>query len=179
MQDQTGWKNHSFTLMVFAGIVFLCSIFFVLGMLVGRAQAQKSATAAAEEAETAGLTAEPVEADAPELTFYETVDEDAEPPALDPAPPKPQPVRAENSRPANAERGPVINLQIAAMRRSADAQKLLADVKRKGFKGFILAPAAGDRNPLYRVQVGPFSDPIQAESELQKLASAGYKAIKR
>ena len=38
MEDQTSWKGHTFTLLVFTGIVVLCSIFFILGMLVGRAQ---------------------------------------------------------------------------------------------------------------------------------------------
>ena len=46
------WKNHSFTLLIFGGIVALCSIFFVLGMLVGRSQGQKIAEIAfAEEAD--------------------------------------------------------------------------------------------------------------------------------
>ena len=36
MEEQTTWKGHSFTLLVFTGIVVLCSIFFILGMLVGR-----------------------------------------------------------------------------------------------------------------------------------------------
>jgi len=46
------WKNHSFTLLIFGGIVALCSIFFVLGMLVGRSQGQKIAEMAfAEEAD--------------------------------------------------------------------------------------------------------------------------------
>ena len=45
------WKNHSFTLLIFGGIVALCSIFFVLGMLVGRNQGQKLAEIAfADEA---------------------------------------------------------------------------------------------------------------------------------
>ena len=40
MEDQASWKSHSFTLLVFTGIVVLCSIFFILGMLVGRTQGQ-------------------------------------------------------------------------------------------------------------------------------------------
>src|SRR6185436_19714248 len=46
MEDQGSWKGHSFTLIVFIGIVILCSIFFVLGMVVGRGQAQHSADSA-------------------------------------------------------------------------------------------------------------------------------------
>ena len=45
--EQTSWKGHTFTLLVFTGIVVLCSIFFILGMLVGRDQGQKIASSAA------------------------------------------------------------------------------------------------------------------------------------
>src|SRR5437899_1765104 len=41
MEEQTTWQGHTFTLFVFTGIVVLCSIFFILGMLVGRTQVQK------------------------------------------------------------------------------------------------------------------------------------------
>ena len=51
MDEQVTWKGQSFTLLVFGGIVFLCSIFFVLGMLVGRGQG-KSAAGAEKVAES-------------------------------------------------------------------------------------------------------------------------------
>jgi cell division protein FtsN len=57
MEDQASWKGHSFTLLVFGGIVVLCSVFFALGMLVGRSQGQRAGEAAAAAkaaAETAG-----------------------------------------------------------------------------------------------------------------------------
>src|SRR2546426_6231763 len=84
MEDQTSWKGHSFTLLVFTGIVVLCSIFFILGMLVGRAQGQKIAFAAAApkaEAEAPGK-----ENTTPELTFYDSVKK-PELPTLEPPPP--------------------------------------------------------------------------------------------
>jgi DedD protein len=43
MDEQVTWKGQSFTLLVFGGIVFLCSIFFVLGMLVGHGQGKSAA----------------------------------------------------------------------------------------------------------------------------------------
>ena len=49
-ETNTSWKNHSFTLLVFGGIVALCFIFFVLGMLVGRNQGQRIAEQAFAEA---------------------------------------------------------------------------------------------------------------------------------
>ncbi len=53
MEEQPSWKGHTFTLLIFGGIVVLCSIFFVLGMLVGRTQGQKLATVAAADAAAA------------------------------------------------------------------------------------------------------------------------------
>ena len=44
-EEQASWKGHGFTLVVFAGIVVLCAIFFVLGMTVGRQQGQRAAQA--------------------------------------------------------------------------------------------------------------------------------------
>src|SRR4026208_2564375 len=96
MEEQATWKGHTFTLLVFAGIVVLSSIFFVLGMLVGRTQGQKIAanTSAVETLKT-DAKPEPKE-DKPNFTFYDSVKK--EPPAVlepvpapkaDPPPPEP------------------------------------------------------------------------------------------
>jgi hypothetical protein len=37
-EDQTTWKGHTFTLLVFAGIVVLCSIFFIMGAAIVASQ---------------------------------------------------------------------------------------------------------------------------------------------
>src|SRR5207237_7827209 len=71
----------------------------------------------------------------------------------------------------------VLNYQIGAVRRSADADKLLNDVKKKGFKAFILAPSTDDANPFFRIQVGPFADMLEADEAKKKLESAGYQPI--
>jgi cell division protein FtsN len=181
MEDQPTWKGHSFTLLVFAGIVVLCSIFFVLGMLVGRSQGQKFAAVAAAEAEAKRIIPVAPNESQPELTFYESVEDSQAPePILNPPAAVPDRV-AEAPRPVKAAppAGPVINFQVGAVRGSNDAEKLLSAVKAKGFKGFILAPPPGDPNPFYRVQVGPYRDAGEAELEKQKLVSAGYQPIKK
>ena len=186
MEEQATWRGHSFTLLVFVGIVTLCSIFFVLGMLVGRSQGQKFATvAAAEAAAKAAAVRVPAEGK-PELTFYDSVEDTPPAPAPDPAPEMPDaaPEKAAPSAPEPpptpvADAGPVINFQIGALRNAADAEKLLAQAKRNGFKGFILAPPRGDKNPFYRVHVGPYSDPGKAELDRQKLVSLKYQPIKK
>ena len=179
MEEQTTWKGHSLTLLVFAGIVVLCSIFFILGMLVGRQQGQKIASIATAEAATTkpDAAAEPIE-EKPELTFFNSVEKEKPGPALEPVPdppaPREAPPKPEPSVPSNS-----INYQVGAVKKSRDADKLLGEVKKKGFKAFILAPPPRDKNPFFRVQVGPFSDATEAESARKSLEAAGYKPILR
>ncbi len=175
MEEQTTWKGHSLTLLVFAGIVVLCSIFFILGMLVGRQQGQKIASIATAEAATTKPDAKstPVE-EKPELTFFNSVEKEKAAPPLEPARELDPPA---TERPAKSAAVNAINFQIGAVKKSKDADKLLGEVKNKGFKAFILAPPPGEANPFYRVQVGPFSDTIKAESARKSLEAAGYKPI--
>jgi len=187
MEEQATWKSHTFTFLVFSGIVVLCSIFFILGMLVGRGQGQKIATAQAAS-EVVKAEAKSATADAkPDFTFYDSVKKQ-EPAALQPppAPAKPAPAAeppakaekpADPPPPVTSKRENTLNYQIGAVRKSADAEKLLSDLRAKDFRGFILAPSAGESNPFYRVQVGPFSNAVEAESAKKKLEQAGYKPI--
>src|SRR5207237_388040 len=177
MEEQTTWKGHSLTLLVFAGIVVLCSIFFILGMLVGRQQGQKIASIATAEAATTKTDSKPAPVEEkPELTFFNSVEKEKAAPALerardlDPPASLETPAKSGPSAPANS-----INFQIGAVKKSRDAEKLLGEVKKKGFKAFILAPSAGEANPFFRIQVGPFSDAIEAESARKGLEAAGYK----
>lgn len=200
-REQLSWKGHAVTLFIFTGIVVLCSIFFILGMLAGRAQGQKLASQAAAAAPASPVPAElppPVE-DEPEFTFDKTASEEppqalqppVEAPRLEPAPkpepeakpkvepktpPAPKPAKAADPPPAKRSGG-AVNYQVGAVRKSADAERLLAELKKKGFRGFIMAPPPKDPNPFYRVQVGPFADVAEAQPVRKKLESAGYKPI--
>jgi cell division septation protein DedD len=187
MEEQGTWKGHTFTLIVFTGIVVLCSIFFILGMLVGRQQGQKVASAAGTTARSDAKAA-PKE-DKPDFTFYDSVRKEnqaALQPALAPSSIvrskklDPEPEREPEPAPAAiAASGNVINYQIGAVRKAADAQKLLDGVKKKGFRAFILSPGEGDSNPYYRVQVGPFTDLVEAEGAKKKLESEKYQVYSK
>ena len=179
MEEQTSWKGHSFTLMVFTGIVVLCSIFFVLGMLVGRTQGQKIATAAAEEATAKAGMERVQEEKTPDLTFYESVDDQSQnlesaiaaKPVLEaPKPPAPPAVAVPSI-------GNAINYQIAALSKMADAETLVGNLKKKNFRAFIVPPASRDAVPLFRVQVGPFLEQQEAGLVKRQLEAAGYKPI--
>jgi len=186
MEEQTTWKGHTFTLLVFAGIVVLCSIFFILGMLVGRNQGQKYAAAASASAKNEAKASQ--KDDKPDFTFYDSVKKE-EPAELQPAPAaapsEPAPATVDPPKAAAPEPAPpvtdaaghALNYQIGAVRKPADAQKLLDSAKKKGFRAFILDPPDGDPNPFFRVQVGPFTDQIEAQDAKKKLESAGYQPI--
>jgi DedD protein len=200
-REPLSWKGHAFTLFIFTGIVVLCSIFFILGMLAGRAQAQKissqSPTAAPLAVPNTDTAAAPAE-DEPEFTFDSAVANDS-PPAVQPPPepPRETPAKPEakakpiaESRPQSkskpdpaaapaAKTGTAFNYQVGAVRKSADAERLLKEVRKKGFRAFILAPAPKVPNPFYRVQVGPFVDAADGQAAKKKLESAGYKPILR
>ena len=164
MEEQTSWKGHAFTLMIFCGIVVLCSIFFVLGMLVGRTQSVKIATVAAAEAASKTVSRERENyAEKRSAVVGPKVQPSVQP--LAPAPPPPPPA------PANT-----ISLQVAALKRQTDAEKQVDELKQKGFRAFIVTPAPDDPNPFYRVQVGA-ADAVEAESLKQQLEAAGFKPI--
>src|SRR6266850_5645449 len=102
MEEQTTWKGHTFTLLVFTGIVVLCSIFFILGMLVGRAEGQKLAASAVTAAAAKNEAKPAPKEDKQEFTFYDSVKKE-EPAVLQPAPAKPEPAPLPVERPKTAE----------------------------------------------------------------------------
>ena len=189
MEEQTSWKSHAFTLMIFVGIVVLCSIFFVLGMLVGRTQTFKMAANTAEAAPKPQIR---------ELPQDQAVNKDVAQPKLDLVPVNPAPKPTQEPAPAITAAAPepaaktatldppppapqvppaiTINLQVAALKNQLDAEKQVDDLKKLGFRAFILTPASDDPNPFYRVQIGA-SDRIDAESLKGKLEAAGYHPI--
>ena len=63
-------------------------------------------------------------------------------------------------------------VQVGAFSNRANAEKLLAQVKAKGFAAFI-----AKENNLYKVQVGAFSNKKNAESMLAKVKAAGFNAF--
>jgi len=103
-------------------------------------------------------------------------------PSLEPPPPPeikpaiPDPPKVDKPLPLHAPAN-VVNYQIAALKRSGDAKKLLREMKKRGFRAFILAPAPHDPTPFFRLLVGPFADTVEAAQAKKDLESAGYRPI--
>jgi DedD protein len=66
-------------------------------------------------------------------------------------------------------------VQVAAVSKQEDADILVAALRRKQYPVFIVANIPGD--PLFHIQVGPFTDPKEAEAMRNRLVSEGYSAI--
>ncbi|PYR90832.1 MAG: hypothetical protein DMG19_05430 [Acidobacteria bacterium] len=115
------------------------------------------------------------------MTFYESVKK-PELPSLEPPPPPeikpaiPDPPKVDKPLPLHAP-AIVVNYQIAALKRSGDAKKLLREMKKRGFRAFILAPAPDDPTPFFRLLVGPFADMVEAAQAKKDLERAGYRPI--
>jgi len=73
-----------------------------------------------------------------------------------------------------ADTGTSFMVQVAAVSKQEDAEILVTALRKKQYPVFI-ANAAGD--PLFHVQVGPFSDRKDAEAMRTRLSGDGYNAI--
>lgn len=201
MDEQVSWKGQSFTLLVFGGIVFLCSIFFVLGMLVGRGQGEKSSeaakvSAAAKEADSESRLPESKPAPSPYsgITTGSPARKDVEPEKPEPEPEKPKPAAKAAATPTPAasataaskavppkEKAPVpakmYYLQVTALEKEAGAKKQAEDLRKAGFPAVVVG---GDgAKPLYKVQVGPFASIADADSAKRELEGLGFKPIRK
>src|SRR5436190_7185340 len=184
--ESPSWKGHGFTLLVFGGIVVLCSIFFVLGMLVGRNQGQRIAENAAANEGTRKTAAQPLP-DAPPLEFFNRTkepipDDTLEPRPTPPATPDgsvPAPATPPEPEPA-ALKEPVpdkVYLQILATKDPKAAERERTKVQSKGFRALILPPKPDDTDAWFRVRVGPYDTKAEATMAMQELQSQGYTDV--
>ena len=187
MEEATSWKNHSFTLMIFGGIIVLCSIFFALGMVVGRTQGRHIAEVAYAERVEKDKTPDD-SSEAFPLTFHNETKSDRPvpdlqpPPAAEraPAPRDPSPARQSKSTPpkasASAVPPPGPMLQVHATANEKQAKEEIKRLISKGFKGARILPGTANNAKLYRIVVGPYKE---SEIDLAKkdLRAKGYKDV--
>jgi DedD protein len=166
-------------LVLFFGLVVLCSVFFALGFKLGRSSSLGPELISTPSSTTTGSSvAKPA-----------TKPSDSAPTAKADAPPAPAP--ADNAaKPADTDNksastpaqpdstaapapGSNYYVQIAAVSKSEDAEALVEALKKKQYAAF--STALSDK--LIRVQVGPFSDIKEAEATRAKLVGDGYNPI--
>ena len=100
--------------------------------------------------------------------------------------PPPSPAIAHNRPPATPSGGKStqvglgFTVQVAASKDKQDAEKLVKELKSRGFAVFLVLPEyanAGDN--LFRVQVGPYSTREEAQIVCDKIAKEGFKPFIR
>ena len=161
---------------------------FLLGVMVGRSVRADSITvdptvAAASEpppatqSEPAALPADPPPAVAPAdppLSYHARLESEKSPAeeikpkketpapeparaaAPDPQPPVPSPA-AQGAKPGTWA------VQVQALRDPNAASQVVKRLRGKGYPAFVVAPTAGAPTQLFRVQIGRYNDPTQAE----------------
>ncbi len=67
------------------------------------------------------------------------------------------------------------SIQIAAMKKLENAEKLIALLNKKHFSGYIVKYRSISGAMIYRIRVGPFSDNLEALRTLAKLKHSGYE----
>jgi DedD protein len=174
---------------IFFGLVLLCSLFFTMGYLFGRANGAGSKTdiigGEPSGASTAGkpsavnknsqagpaantATSQPSSAPASASSVPGAPAANTAPAALVPASSAPA-ADAQSRAPA----GPIY-FQVAAISKREDADALVTALEKKQYPVFV-ATAPGDA--LFHVEVGPFIDPKDAEAMRSRLVNDGYVAI--
>jgi DedD protein len=100
----------------------------------------------------------------------------SQPPPAPASPPQKPPAAAE--KPDPPQKGPKAAssgawvVQVMALRSKEGADKLVGELKNKGYPAFVVNPA----NSLYRVRVGPFAKRAEAEQIAGRLAKEGYQS---
>jgi len=182
---------------IFLGILVIGVVIFLLGVSVGKKQAQVSQKAnviapkepeqvkekivslpkAKAEQEPAGEAAEkaaPAQTEAAPVKKEFVPGKPAERPKVEPqqAAPKAQ-VKVDQQ--ATVEKKNLFYVQVGALAEKPAAQESAERFRRMGYPVVVLDPQATDKRPVFRVRVGGFQTRAQAEEARAKLSSAAGK----
>jgi len=162
---------------IFFGLVFVCSIFFTLGYLLGHSTASGDKTdivggppssgSASGKPAAGNKNVETPSANVGPAPVNANANNSSNPNA---------PAAVPVSTPAEIKASPggTYTVQVAAVSKKEDADTLVTALSKKQYPVFMTT-VQGDS--LFHVQVGPFSDPKDAETMRARLAGEGYDAI--
>lgn len=182
---------------IFFALAIICGVFFTMGYLLGKSNSAGGRTeivATVPNGSTAGKpnagnrTPEAVTQTCPPgspncAAASSSTDSGSTTKASDQPPAAQQPsgnkTSDQNTTPSAGTDGKTgaatsFMVQVAAVSKQEDAEILVTALRKKQYPVFI-ANAAGD--PLFHVQVGPFSDRKDAEAMRTRLSGDGYNAI--
>jgi len=178
---------------LFISLVALAVVTFLLGVAVGkgvRGDMSEAPMSASADTETV-VPEEPAAQPAAELGYHDllagagagstppaTTTEPPTPPVENAPPPTPTPepqaaTPPEPARAAAATGSSFLQFGAYSRRQAADGQ--VAALKKLNVAAFVLVPQAGSADQLFRVRVGPYASPAEAEAARARLVREGYK----
>jgi cell division septation protein DedD len=180
-------------LAIFFGLVTICGVFFTMGYLLGKSTSAGGRTEIVATVPSGNAAGKPSAANkTPDTTTQNcppgspncapgadtgAANKNSAPPASDQqASGNKSP--DQSSAPSGSEvkngAGSSYMVQVAAVSKQEDAEILVTALRKKQYPVFV-ANSSGD--PLFHVQVGPFSDKKDADAMRNRLAGDGYNAI--
>jgi len=188
---------------VAAVVVFLCGVLVGRGVQTARGPLNDATMmSAAQVVSDGGLGEAPVgdpairsgvgspAAAASEFTYAERLGKTPPPEQLkQPAPapawvPAPREPVVPPEMPADGAGAPELaaaagdyTIQVAAVKKRAEADRIVKDLKAKGYDAYVFVPDSGDQFGVFRVRVGSFKDKQKADVLAQRLTreGKGYK----
>jgi DedD protein len=175
---------------IFFGLAVLCAIFFSMGYMLGRGSPTAGKTeivnspggvktngkpSAADKTALAGPT-QPCTAGSSNCAAPASGQSTTTAPTAD-ANPAPALVPASASSASSGDKpavGGIYMVQVAAVSKREDADILVSALQKKQYPVFV---ASAPVDALFHVQVGPFTDPKDAEAMRSRLSADGYNAI--
>jgi cell division septation protein DedD len=197
-KDEKGFTAR-YLILMFVMFVAACAVFFSLGFLVGYNERPSPAADVAEEVAPTGMIPPPINAPpapAPPATSNDlptehivTSQPSAKPaPAPEAKPPAPAPKTAAKTAAAKTAAPKTattsnrtkekagFTVQVTASRDKKDAEKLMKELRSRGFDVFVVPPQYSDsKDNLYRVQVGPYATRAEAVRVRDRIAKEGFK----
>ncbi|HKW74480.1 MAG TPA: SPOR domain-containing protein [Terriglobales bacterium] len=165
---------------IFFGLVIVCAVFFTMGYLLGKSSVDGAHTqivgTTLTPSSTAGKpSAEMKEPSAPAPASSPDASQANSNPGSSNDSSAPAPASS-STAPADIKSSPTGSflVQVAAVSKQEDAEILVSALRKKQYPVFV-ANVPGD--PLFHVQVGPFTTQLDAETMRNRLAGDGYNAI--
>jgi DedD protein len=169
---------------IFFALVVICGVFFTMGYLLGKSSNAGGKTEIVATIPSGSAAGKPSGANkTPEATptangadasaAGKSPDQSAGQPSGGKAPDQSTTTPATGDEVKNGA-GSSYMVQVAAVSKQEDAEILVASLQKKQYPVFI-ANSPGD--PLFHVQVGPFTDKKDADAMRTRLSADGYNAI--
>jgi DedD protein len=180
-------------LAIFFGLVIICGVFFTMGYLLGKSTSAGGRTEIVATVPSGNAAGKPSAAN----KTPDTTTQNCPPGSPNCAPGADTGAANKNSAPPASDQqqsggktadqssalsgsevkngaGSSYMVQVAAVSKQEDAEILVTALRKKQYPVFV-ANSSGD--PLFHVQVGPFSDKKDADAMRNRLAGDGYNAI--